>query len=85
MAAMPKTIPGPERCRRKFLKFFPDGFRDETYIDWERDYKEEAHQRWNEMLGQSALRSLIESGDYPEAARRAVTVESRTNLLFSFE
>jgi len=82
---MPKTIPGPERCRRKFLKFFPDGFRDETYIDWERDYKEEAHQRWNEMLGQSALRSLIESGDYPEAARRAVTIESRTNLLFSFE
>ena len=85
MAAMPKTIPGPERCRRKFLKFFPDGFEDETYIDWERDYKEEAHQRWNEMLGQSALRSLIESGDYPEAARRAVTIESRTNLLFSFE
>jgi len=85
MTAMPKTMPGPDRCRRKFLKFFPDGFEDETYIDWERDYKEEAHQRWNEMLDQSALRSLIESGDYPEAARRAVTIESRTNLLFSFE
>jgi len=85
MTAMPKTMQGPARCRRKFLKFFPDGFEDETYIDWERDYKEEAHQRWNEMLDQGALRSLIESGDYPEAARRAVTIESRTNLLFSFE
>ena len=27
-----------ERCRRKFLRFFPGGFRDETYIDWERGY-----------------------------------------------
>jgi hypothetical protein len=76
---------GPERCRRKFLKFFPGGFRDETYIDWERDYKWEAHQRWEELLGESSLRSLIESGDHAEIARRAVTIESRTNLLFSFE
>jgi hypothetical protein len=25
--------------RRKFLYYFPDGFHDETYIDWERNYK----------------------------------------------
>ena len=82
---MPKTLPGPQRCRRKFLKFFPGGFQDETYIDWERDYKEEAHGRWNEMLSENDLRSLINAGDHAEAARRAVTIESRTNLLFSFE
>ena len=82
---MPTRISGPERCRRKFLKFFPDGFQDETYIDWERDYKWEAHERWNELLGESEIRSLIESGDHTEVARRAVTIESRTNLLFSFE
>jgi hypothetical protein len=82
---MSKTTANPQRCRRKFLKFFPDGFKDETYIDWERDYKEEAHHRWNDMLDQDELRSLIRSGDYPEAARRAVTIESHTNLLFSFE
>src|SRR5205085_2387758 len=29
----------PERCRRKFLRFFPGGFRDEKYVDWERGYK----------------------------------------------
>lgn len=82
---MPPRLSGPERCRRKFLKFFPDGFRDETYVDWERDYKWEAHQRWKEQLGQGELRSLIESRDHAEVARRAVAIESRTNLLFSFE
>src|SRR5688572_9321837 len=30
---------GPEACRRRFLRFFPDGFADETYLAWERDYK----------------------------------------------
>jgi hypothetical protein len=82
---MPARISAPERCRRKFLKFFPGGFRDETYIDWERDYKWEAHERWKEQLDESGLRSLIEANDHAEVARRAVTIESRTNLLFSFE
>lgn len=82
MARLPA---GPEKCRKKFLKFFPDGFTDETYIDWERDYKWEAHERWNEQLSQTEFRSLISSGNSAEVARRAVTIESRTNLLFSFE
>lgn len=82
---MPPTATGPRRCRRKFLKFFPDGFLDETYIDWERDYKWKAHERWEEQLPKPELRSLIDGGEYSEVARRAVTIESRTNLLFSFE
>ena len=82
---MPKLPPGPERCRRKFLRFFPDGFQDETYVDWERGYKWAAHQRWVAELPKGEIHSLISSGDYAEIARRAVTVESRTNLLFSFE
>jgi hypothetical protein len=40
------------RCRRKFLRFFPDGFRDETYLAWEREYKWETHRRWHEALGE---------------------------------
>lgn len=75
----------PERCRRKFLRFFPGGFGDETYIDWERDYKWEAHERWNEQLGKTQFRSLLKTGEVEEIARRAVMIESRTNLLFSFE
>jgi hypothetical protein len=76
---------GPEGCRRKFLKFFPDGFRDETYISWEREYKWSAHQRWVEELDASKMRALLRRRAYDELARRAVTIESRTNLLFSFE
>jgi hypothetical protein len=82
---MAKLPPGPDRCRRKFLNHFPDGFNDETYIDWERDYKWEAHERWESELSQRELRSLVQNGDAAEVARRAVTIESRTNLLFSFE
>lgn len=73
------------RCRRKFLRYFPGGFRDETYISWERGYKWEAHEQWQELLNQSAYRSLLKDEDYAEVAARAVRLESRTNLLFSFE
>jgi len=73
------------RCRRKFLRFFPQGFGDETYRDWERDYKVQAHQRWNELLSADTYAALLKDGKYQEAARRAVSIESRTNLLFSFE
>jgi hypothetical protein len=73
------------RCRRKFLRFFPGGFRDETYLDWERGYKWEAHERWMASLGEREYRSLLMAGDFDEIARRAVRIESKTNLLFSFE
>jgi hypothetical protein len=76
---------GPAKCRRKFLRFFPKGFYDEKYIDWERGYKWDAHARWEETLGREIHRALIEDGDRSEVARRAVGIESRTNLLFSFE
>lgn len=74
-----------ERCRKKFLRFFPGGFRDETYIDWERDYKEAAHQQWQESLGPAELRSLLKAGAFAEIAQRAARIEGKTNLLFSFE
>jgi len=37
-------------CRRKFLRVFPGGFYGETYIEWERGYKWQAHERWMERL-----------------------------------
>jgi hypothetical protein len=73
------------RCRRKFLRFFPGGFGDETYIDWERGYKQEAHERWAGALGRMELRSLLNRGEFEQIAATAVRIESRTNLLFSFE
>ena len=74
-----------ERCRRKFLRYFPGGFRDETYLDWERNYKQEAHDRWEELLNEAEFRGLLRAGEHAEIAARAVRIESRTNLLFSFE
>ena len=76
---------GPERCRRKFLRYFPAGYGDEKYVDWERGYKWAAHERWSAELGVSELRALLRAGEYTEVASRAVRIESRTNLLFSFE
>jgi hypothetical protein len=73
------------RCRRKFLRFFPGGFRDETYLSWERGYKYDAHEQWETDLGRDTFRALLNDGRHAEAATRAVRIESRTNLLFSFE
>ena len=76
---------GAQRCRRKFLRFFPGGFQDQKYIAWERGYKWEAHEQWNEMLGRDTYRKLLRDGEFAEIAAHAVRIESRTNLLFSFE
>ena len=73
------------RCRKKFLRFFPAGFRDETYIDWERDYKWQAHRQWEDTLDRPQFQKLLRAGEFKEIAARAVRSESRTNLLFSFE
>jgi hypothetical protein len=73
------------RCRRKFLRFFPGGFSDETYVDWERGYKWAAHERWTASLGLAEYRDRLRRGEFAEIARDAVSIESRTNLLFSFE
>ena len=75
------------RCRRKFLRFFPDGFCDETYRDWERDYKWETHRRWNAVLDRDTFQGLLSAGEYGEIAARAIRVEqqSRHSMIFSFE
>jgi hypothetical protein len=98
MALMPATVQhaprargaAPDRalrCRRKFLRFFPGGFRDETYVDWERSYKWETHERWQEALGRVAFRRLLREQRFGEIAALAVRVEqrSRHSMIFSFE
>jgi hypothetical protein len=78
---------GANACRRKFLRFFPGGFRDATYLEWERDYKWETHQRWNEVLSQPEFRALLRKQQFAEVATRAIRVEqrSRHSMIFSFE
>jgi hypothetical protein len=76
---------GALRCREKFLRFFPGGFADETYFDWERGYKWRAHEEWIRQLNRGEYATLLARGEFAEIAARAVRLESRTNLLFSFE
>lgn len=79
------TSAAAKRCRRKFLRIFPGGFRDETYVAWERDYKVNAHKEWAGALGRERFAALLSEGAYAEIAARAVRIEARTNLIFSFE
>ena len=73
------------RGRAKFLHYFPRGFRNSLYEDWERGYKWAAHERWTEALDQASFRKLLKAGKHREVAAQAVAIEARTNLLFSFE
>ncbi|MBY0566623.1 MAG: hypothetical protein K2P70_04895 [Hyphomonadaceae bacterium] len=75
--------PQLKRAKRKFLSYFPEGFADEHYS--ERDYKWQAHCQWREALGQNTYKSLLRQHSYEEIALRALRIEGRTNLIFSFE
>jgi len=77
---------GPaDKARKKFLRFFPRGFSDPKYFAWERGYKQEAHQQWEEVLDQQRFGKLLSNGQFTEIASIAARIESKTNLLFSFE
>jgi hypothetical protein len=76
---------GADRCRRKFLRIFPGGFSDETYLDWERKYKLAAHLRWQALLARPLLEAQMRKRQWAQIARIAIGIEARTNLLFSFE
>jgi hypothetical protein len=60
------------RYRRKFLRIFPDGFQEDTYLAWERNY------RWEAQV-------LLEDHEAAEIAAPAVGIEARTHLVHSFE
>jgi hypothetical protein len=82
-----ETASGAVRARKKFLRYFRRGFSDPTYLEWERDYKWETHQRWEEALHRAEFERLLQKHSYQEIAARAVRIEqrSRHSMLFSFE
>jgi hypothetical protein len=89
--SVPTVLPAGERrsrvnaCKRRFRLFYPGGFQDEDYVVMERLYKWDAHQQWAEHLSPGQFRTLLDRGQHDAIARTAVKIESRTNLLFSFE
>jgi hypothetical protein len=80
-----RLTPAAARCRRKFLQFYPGGFQDPDYIELERSYKWKAHERWRSALDRTKFKSQLREKRFREIATTAVSIESRTNLLFSFE
>lgn len=77
--------PAALRCRIKFLRFFPEGFHDDLYLDRERRNTWSAHEQWAATLGPALLRRLVAEKRYGEVAARAVKVESQANLLSSVD
>ena len=73
------------RCRRKFLYYFKKGYSDSTYVAWERQYKLDAHFQFQQALNRNEYQRLLLDRKYSDIALAAVRIESRTNLLFSFE
>jgi hypothetical protein len=76
---------GAARCRHKFQLYYPNGFDDEVYQVAERGVKERAHLEWNTELNPPAYRRLLARGEHARIVDIAMRVESRSNLLFSFE
>lgn len=72
-------------ARKKFLQYFPKGFRDQKFYAWERGYKWQAHLAWEESLSEKKFKSLLFDSNYEEIAQTAIRIETKTNLLFSFE
>jgi hypothetical protein len=72
-------------CRKKFLHYFKKGYADPTYISWERQYKLDAHFSFQQELSKTKYEQLLLARKFSQIALTSVRVESRTNLLFSFE
>ena len=70
---------------RRFLRFFPGGFADETYLDWERNYKAAASRAWAQRLSLPQFHRMLSTEQFRDIAAEAIRIEARTNLLFSFE
>ena len=79
------TIRSRKKCLGKFLYYFKKGYDDPKYISWERNYKEVAHKQFQDQLNKNAFKSLLKDKEFETIAGIAVKIESRTNLLFSFE
>ena len=73
------------RCIKKFLFYFKKGYLDTKYVAWEREYKWNAHLSFQEQLNQGEYIKLLRKKEYNTISEIAVRIESKTNLLFSFE
>ena len=79
------VVTARKHCIQKFLHYFRNGFRDEKYLAWERQYKSDAHIQFQQKLNRKSFKELLVAKAFEEIAQAAIRIESKTNLLFSFE
>lgn len=77
-------------CIKRFLRLFPEGFYDPAYLGavnntGEREYKVAASEAAKLLLNKSEWQRLATENNYAEICRRMSKIDSRTNLLHSFE
>ena len=77
---MPLREAGLRTAKRRFREIFPGGFRDQSYLDWERDYKWAAHKAWEATLGRAEWERLLAEGAHAEIARRVAIFYARSKL-----
>lgn len=78
--ALPLREAGLRAAKRRFKEIFPGGFRDPTYLAWERDYKWDAHRAWVGVLGRAEWKRLLAEGAHAEIARRIALFYQRSKL-----
>lgn len=77
---MPLREAALRAAKRRFREIFPGGFRDATYLDWERGYKWDAHRAFVATLGRAEWRRLLAEGAHAEVARRLAGFYARSKL-----
>lgn len=82
---LPKGRLTQAQALKKFLGIYPLGFEDPLYLSeasgGERGFKIQAHELFEETLGQGQGERLVASGDAAELARRASRVQAKTQVL----
>jgi hypothetical protein len=80
-----KPVSQRERSRKKFLRYFPEGFSDPMYLEHERDNQWKAHELFQLLLNKKEFERLLSEEDYLTIAGNSVAVEKEAGLLYPAE
>jgi len=71
---------GLRAAKRRFREIFPRAFADPTYLEWEREYKWEAHVAWQHALDRGTWAQLLSAGEHREIGARIARWYGRSHL-----
>ena len=74
-----------EQAKRKFLRHFPGGFSDESYLSREREYRLAANRKFRELLDLKEVEKLLSDGHTGLVIGWASSIFSSVGLASAFE